>query len=409
MAHGGQLSMTEGQQGQPLHPRPAPGRADQGASDEETRIEELRERFHSLVTGRARWEDVYAAADEYFTAKVAAEAANAQNTGPVAYAGQHKIAEDLREVKEGLARLEKAIHPGKGPQPRTYAGVLAHGVPSALPERAHVVPKKARRELLVSTPGLDPAKTTPEKVVHQINVALRETTNGAIEGARAARILAKSHDIAVTFEEDKFGWYNSPANEEWVKILGPGAQLRRKTYAVLAKRVRYEKVAGCDEDLDKRDKLARKLNEANGVTIARLRLRGPRGRPASEADLPPRTVQLLLEFHSVEDAIKICDLGTLLDYECHPSGRFEGDATATQCFNCGKWGHKAKFCAEKTRCLLCGGAAHGNAATAREREENCPVKRCPETHGPKCLNCGGRHPRLPPVLSDGDRRTPDGP
>ncbi|KAJ5575604.1 hypothetical protein N7535_002530 [Penicillium sp. DV-2018c] len=150
----------------------------------------------------------------------------------------------------------------------------------------------------------------------------------------------------------------------------------------------------CDDDQDKRDKLVRKLNEANGVTIARLRLRGPRDRPASETDLPPRTVQLFLELHSVEDAIRICDLGTLLDYECHPSERFERDAIATQCFNCGKWGHKSKYCAEKTRCLLCGGAAHGNEATAQEREENCPVKRRPQTRGPKCpkcLNCGGKH------------------
>ncbi|KAK0710016.1 hypothetical protein B0T26DRAFT_755135 [Lasiosphaeria miniovina] len=65
---------------------------------------------------------------------------------------------------------------------------------------------------------------------------------------------------------------------------------------------------------------------------------------ANEDGLPPKSIQLLIEVYNVEDAIRLIDQGLIIEYMHHNCERFEGEARATQCFNCGKWGRKAKFC-----------------------------------------------------------------
>ena len=53
--------------------------------------------------------------------------------------------------------------------------------------------------------------------------------------------------------------------------------------------------------------------------------------------------------------------------------------SVTQCFNCQSFGHSAKNCRSKQKCLICG--------------ENHSHKRCPneEARKPKCANCKGPH------------------
>ena len=50
-----------------------------------------------------------------------------------------------------------------------------------------------------------------------------------------------------------------------------------------------------------------------------------------------------------------------------------------QCFNCQSFGHSAKNCRSKQKCLICG-ESHSH--------EGCPNK---EARKPKCANCKGPH------------------
>ncbi|KAK4184953.1 hypothetical protein QBC35DRAFT_476813, partial [Podospora australis] len=93
----------------------------------------------------------------------------------------------------------------------------------------------------------------------------------------------------------------------------------------------------------------------------------------------------------VEEAIRLVDRGAILRYRMYPCERFEGEARATQCYNCGKWGHRAKYCTGSATCMLCGGPAHSDSTNVQEREATCPVRTKPEEHKPRCLNCGGQH------------------
>ena len=58
---------------------------------------------------------------------------------------------------------------------------------------------------------------------------------------------------------------------------------------------------------------------------------------------------------------------------------FRTPISVQQCYNCQCFGHTAKTCRSKTKCLICGEAHH---------HKGCPNK---ETKQAKCGNCKGPH------------------
>jgi len=74
-----------------------------------------------------------------------------------------------------------------------------------------------------------------------------------------------------------------------------------------------------------------------------------------------------------------------------PCERFEGEAKATICYNCGKWGHKAQYCISTARCLLCAGEAYSPSRNVKEREALCPTRLNLIKNRLYCINCDGRH------------------
>ena len=58
---------------------------------------------------------------------------------------------------------------------------------------------------------------------------------------------------------------------------------------------------------------------------------------------------------------------------------FRQPVSVTQCFNCQSFGHSAKNCRSKQKCLICG-ESHSH--------HGCPNK---EARKPKCANCSGPH------------------
>ncbi|GAB1319517.1 hypothetical protein MFIFM68171_09727 [Madurella fahalii] len=138
-------------------------------------------------------------------------------------------------------------------------------------------------------------------------------------------------------------------------------------------------------------KLAGELTRTCKVKVARVRAREPRRSPGEAGR--PRSQQLLVEVHTVEEANTLIGRGVVMDYAIYPCERYEPTARAVICFRCGAWGHKAAYCkAEGARCLLCACAAHAQEGAAREREARCPVKLNPAANKPKCINCNGQHP-----------------
>lgn len=351
-------------------------RAERGEGDNNNRLEKLLDDFRALVPAEL-WARALSAAAAYFTAKQEEEGPSAR--------GAH----DAQDLRASLERLEKKVDKiveGKTGQ-KSWAQV-ARGAASAntTPEqRVQRVPRRLFRELIVDLgdAGQDIVNRSPRDTVAAVNNA----AGGA--GAIAAKTLPKSGNVAITFEEDRWAWFAEETNQTWVtKAFGETALLKRRTFAVLAKGVRP---ATIDTFNGNASGLATCVSRTNGVRAVRVRVREPR-RSIEEAGRP-RSQQLLIEVHTVEEANKLIDRGVVIEYAMHPCERFEGAARAHICFKCGKWGHKALYCKEETaRCLVCACAAHTQDGTAREREAQCPAKRDPATNKPKCINCNGEHP-----------------
>ena len=70
---------------------------------------------------------------------------------------------------------------------------------------------------------------------------------------------------------------------------------------------------------------------------------------------------------------------------CHTIGiiykveEFRSPVSVQQCWNCQNFGHSAKSCKSKTKCLICGESYHHKGYPNREKKQ------------PNCANCKGPH------------------
>ena len=70
---------------------------------------------------------------------------------------------------------------------------------------------------------------------------------------------------------------------------------------------------------------------------------------------------------------------------CHITGiiykveKFRSPVSVQQCWNCQSFGHSAKTCRSKTKCLICRESHHHKGCPNREKKQ------------PKCANCKGPH------------------
>jgi len=80
--------------------------------------------------------------------------------------------------------------------------------------------------------------------------------------------------------------------------------------------------------------------------------------------------------HAADRCIK---RGVYLDYRLYHAERYTPQLQITQCYNCGKYGHRAAYCKHKHHCGKCAEDLH-------------TTKDCQTDNGePKCSNCGGKH------------------
>ena len=75
----------------------------------------------------------------------------------------------------------------------------------------------------------------------------------------------------------------------------------------------------------------------------------------------------------------------LQNLTCHTTGiiykveEFRSPGSVQQCWNCQNFGHSAKTCKSKTKCLICGESHHHKGCPDREKKQ------------PKCADCKGPH------------------
>jgi hypothetical protein len=80
--------------------------------------------------------------------------------------------------------------------------------------------------------------------------------------------------------------------------------------------------------------------------------------------------------HAADRCIK---QGLYLDYCLYPAERYTPQLQITQCYNCGKYGHRAAYCKHEHSC--------GKCADHHATKDCLEIDSCER----KCSNCGGKH------------------
>jgi hypothetical protein len=136
-----------------------------------------------------------------------------------------------------------------------------------------------------------------------------------------------SGDTIVTFlgQESK-EWHTE--NPAWAIVaFGPTAEVQRRTYAVVAKRLCTEDLRGVTPVA-----LAKEIVEENRMKVSRAHVRLPKSSSAWYA-------ALLVEVYSVDNTNLRCERGMVWDaqiYQCEP---FSGDLRPRSATNAGVWAH----------------------------------------------------------------------
>jgi hypothetical protein len=266
-------------------------------------------------------------------------------------------------IREELATLQQPKEATK-----TWAAVAASNVvPNkaatmrTIPaEPAKIVPARHLREVVINTSGtsVDMQKRTSKEIVAAVNTA------SSMKGAVAARQLPSGSTVITFLGQESKDWHTE--NPAWaITAFGPTAEIRHRTYTVVAKRLRTEDV----KEVSPKD-MAKEMAEENRMKISRVKVKRVRDQNA-------RYTTLLVDVNTVEHANQLCERGLVWEaqiYQCEP---FSGDLRPLQCYKCWDFGHMAKWCKKEARCGRCAATAHEGG------EENCPSnrgevpKRCP--------------------------------
>ena len=94
------------------------------------------------------------------------------------------------------------------------------------------------------------------------------------------------------------------------------------------------------------------------------------------------TTYLIIDVATPEQANTLIDEGLLFQSELKDCELYHGDCRVTQCYNCQKYGHTARFCSSQKKCGLCAAPGHD--------DKSCGFRNDPTKH--RCANCNLSHP-----------------
>ena len=296
-------------------------------------------------------------------------------------AGQGKVLEQVaRDVRKTLRIVEQRS------TPPARAQSYADAVKALAPAKEAAVPFRQRREIIVSSSGETPdqRRRDNKELVEDINKGVKEA--GGKGGVVAARRLP-SGDIAVT-TEDEDTRHRLEKDRDWLQAVGEGAQVRRRTYVVLAHGIR---VSSVDTETAIKSIYTQNPKLVGHVEILAIRW-AKKGLRAGKTKAP-----LHLCIAEPDQANVLIDQGLIWQYQLHRCEPFAGECQVTQCYKCHQYNHTAKMCGNTAKCGFCAAPGH--------ETNSCPFRHEPARH--RCTVCakpGARHTAWAPMCPERKKR-----
>ena len=311
---------------------------------------------------------------------------------------QNSLIEILSKIKDELKALHKKIDTTTStpkttasthiPQQPSWSTVAAGGFPGypRLTRQNAVVtaatapvaialkspPPHYQRELIAHCDkGAGALERPVPRLVEDLQ---RASKHGEAVGKLESLRKLQSGDVILRFDttESRDSWKR--CEKDWMKVLGVGAHLKERHYAVLIHSMKKSECQDPEITIAEIYRTNPRLKEA-GVRILRATFQKKTLKSTKS------TGPLLVTVSEPEHANEMVRQDIIWRYVGHPCELFEGNAKPTQCFKCHGFGHMAMHCRQAQRCGYCSRTGH--------KPEECAVKDDTDAH--KCTNCKGKH------------------
>jgi len=158
---------------------------------------------------------------------------------------------------------------------------------------------------------------------------------------------------------------NTLREMDWDTAIG-GLQARKPRYGIVVHKIDEDHYNVLAQDAD--EPSIKHVEKVNALPIVNIS-------PLLRKQNNDSIIIFTTDPHAADRCIK---QGIYINYRLHNAQKYTPELQITQCYNCGKYDHRAAQCLNKHHCGKCGKDNHG-------------TRDCTYSGKPKCSNCHGNH------------------
>lgn len=272
------------------------------------------------------------------------------------------LANTLSDLKKGMDRVE-----GKLDKKASYASIAQNaakssyqaGSPPRITAKRAMEDERKLRTCVVSV--ADPKEKANVRLEHTKDLLDKVTRAIGQDGKPAGVRRLQSGDLE--FQMTSIADRKKMETEAgWTKVIAGSAQVRRRTYAVMAHGVRMENINMNDQGAAISGLIAQNRSLHKDIRITKVSWL------KSAIEAKKNFSSLIVETTSPSHANAMIKHGLVEDHEVKICTAFHKNIQLGQCFKCYEYGHFARNCKSGTKC--------GKCAKGHETENCTETSRC---------------------------------
>jgi hypothetical protein len=263
--------------------------------------------------------------------------------------------DEMKELKTSMKELKEATK-----EKTTYAQAATPTPKPAL--------ERGRCDVTLIGTSDYTKKNIANSTYRHITGVIQKAINNTIQHDEKPKLLGvrkptKDGTIRIRCETEEEA--NMLRDMDWEEAV-EGLQAKKPKHGIVVRNVDKDNY---DALIEGREDTIKRMEKDNKLPIINFA-------PLLRKDDNDSIIIFTTDPHAADRCIK---RGIYVNYRLHNAQKYTPELQITQCYNCGKYNHRAAQCQNKQRCGKCGKDNHG-------------TRDCKHDSGkPKCSNCHGNH------------------
>jgi hypothetical protein len=263
--------------------------------------------------------------------------------------------DEMKELKTSMKEVKEATK-----AKTTYAQTATATWKPAL--------ERGRRDVTLIATSDHTKKNLANSTYRVITGVFQKAVNDTIQHDEKPKLLGvrkPTNDGTIRIRCETEEEANMLRGMDWEAAVG-GLQAKKPKYGIVVHKVDKDHY---DVLMEAREDTIKYMEKENNVPIVNIA-------PLLRKDDNDSIIIFTTDPHAADRCIK---QGIYINCRLHNAQKYTPELQVTQCYNCGKYNHRAAQCQNKHRCGKCGKDNHG-------------TRDCKHDSGkPKCSNCHGSH------------------